>query len=444
MPDSSPLLSLPYLLPSQAQKHVTHNEALDLLDMLVQPVVEAVDAVSPPSAPVEGEVWAVGAAPSGAWTGRGLSLASWRNGGWIYLALKAGWTVWSRDAGAVLAFDGGTWGPLGGGLQNLDGVGVNTSSDAVNRLAVASGATLLTHEGAGHQLKINKATVADTASLLFQTGWSGRAEMGLAGSDGFSIKVSDDGASFVSGLVVQTDTVRVDLPLSGSAVQAGATDATPGRVMTTGAFGLGAGAGVSAPSDDADLCLSAGLAYRFTAAGTHTPVAPAGGSLVVTTGTGGAVQQMFMAADGTRVWVRGRAAGAPAWGAWQRVLTNDLILGTVSQAAGVPTGAVIETGSNSNGTWTRFADGAMQCIRTNLSATNISTADGAIFRSANVGWNYPASFVSAPVVTGAADDLDAWLSVGAPSATGCTARLKSSVSKTAAVGFRLVAHGRWF
>lgn len=30
--DSSPNLQLPYIMPSQAQKHVTHNEALRTLD----------------------------------------------------------------------------------------------------------------------------------------------------------------------------------------------------------------------------------------------------------------------------------------------------------------------------------------------------------------------------------------------------------------------------
>ena len=36
MSDLSPILSLPLLQASQAQKHVTHNEALMQLDLLVQ------------------------------------------------------------------------------------------------------------------------------------------------------------------------------------------------------------------------------------------------------------------------------------------------------------------------------------------------------------------------------------------------------------------------
>lgn len=39
------------------------------------------------------------------------------------------------------------------------------------------------------------------------------------------------------------------------------------------------------------------------------------------------------------------------------------LLGTVSQAGGMPTGAVFESGSNANGTYVKFADGTMICQR---------------------------------------------------------------------------------
>ena len=58
MSDTSNRLALPLIAPSQAQKHVTHNEALALLDILVQLAVEEVQATTPPSAPQEGQVWA--------------------------------------------------------------------------------------------------------------------------------------------------------------------------------------------------------------------------------------------------------------------------------------------------------------------------------------------------------------------------------------------------
>jgi hypothetical protein len=110
--------------------------------------------------------------------------------------------------------------------MRVPGLGVATASDSVNRLAVAAEATLLTHIGAGHQVKITKAAASDTASLLFQTNWSGRAEMGTAGSDAFAIKTSADGSSFQTALKTQTVTGRVELP-AGSSVKTGSA-AQPG------------------------------------------------------------------------------------------------------------------------------------------------------------------------------------------------------------------------
>ena len=56
MTDSSPVLELPFIQAGQAQKHVTHNEALELLDILVQLVVVDFDVDTPPSEAVNGGV----------------------------------------------------------------------------------------------------------------------------------------------------------------------------------------------------------------------------------------------------------------------------------------------------------------------------------------------------------------------------------------------------
>lgn len=49
MSDQSPRLSLPFILPAQAQKHVTHNEAIELLDLIVQLTLLSVSQVTPPA-----------------------------------------------------------------------------------------------------------------------------------------------------------------------------------------------------------------------------------------------------------------------------------------------------------------------------------------------------------------------------------------------------------
>lgn len=215
MPEISARLSLPYLMPAQAQKHVTHNEALERLDALVQLSVEGFDTQTPPPAPEDGQVWALGAAPVGDWAGHGGELAVWSNGGWLFIAPRDGWRA--ARGSELRVRSAGEWVlpdlPV---LDNLPGIGVNATHDAVNRLTVASEATLLTHQGGDHRLKINKAETADTASLLYQTGWSGRAEMGLAGSDDFAIKVSADGDTWHEGLAIARASGAVAMPNGAS------------------------------------------------------------------------------------------------------------------------------------------------------------------------------------------------------------------------------------
>lgn len=218
MSEHSSNLSLPFIQAAQAQKHVTHNEAIELLDMVVQLTLEGVGATTPPNNAAEGQAWAIGAGATGAWAGHTGDIAAWRGGGWLIVEPKVGWRAFDKTSQTIRVFVQTGWEiPTNGtpDLDNLDGVGINASSDATNRLSISSPATLLNHEGAGHQLKINKATTAETASLLFQSNWSGRAEMGLAGNDDFSIKVSDDGGTFHEALRVDGATGQVALPKTG-------------------------------------------------------------------------------------------------------------------------------------------------------------------------------------------------------------------------------------
>ena len=70
------------------------------------------------------------------------------------------------------------------------------------------------------------------------------------------------------------------------------------------------------------------------------------------------------------------------------------ILGTVTQTSGVPTGAIIETGSNKNGRYTRFADGTMICQSTGVLTAQIpANAQGGGAPSGLVSVHFPASFL---------------------------------------------------
>lgn len=217
MSQTSTHLNLPYIQPAQAQKHVTHNEAIELLDMIVQLSVQDFDATTPPASPAEGDTWALGLAPVDAWAGQAGKIASFRGGGWLFVTPQLGWQAYNIASSTVSVYTGSDWVSTQPtpSFDNLPGVGVNASADATNKLSVASEAVLFNHAGGSHQLKLNKASTADTASLLFQSNWSGRAEMGLTGDDDFAIKVSDGSAWFTGLRVIgSTGAVQINEVLS--------------------------------------------------------------------------------------------------------------------------------------------------------------------------------------------------------------------------------------
>jgi hypothetical protein len=213
-------LKLPYLAPSQALKHITHNEALEALDGLVQLAVLDRDLTAPPADPGEGDRYVVGAAATGDWEGRDGAVAVFASGGWAFRAPEEGWTAYLVDEGGFVTWTGSGWTPVVGIGGKVPTLGVNTAPDATNRLAVKSDAVLLSHDdvtpGSGDlRLSFNKAAAGNTASLLFQTGFSGRAEIGTAGDDDLHVKVSPDGSTWSEALVIGAAAggVSVTLPL---------------------------------------------------------------------------------------------------------------------------------------------------------------------------------------------------------------------------------------
>ncbi|WP_424942671.1 DUF2793 domain-containing protein [Aliiroseovarius crassostreae] len=244
-------LSLPYIQASQAQKHVTHNEGMRRLDAIVQLSVASATTTTPPGAPSDGLRHIVPTGATGDWAGEDGKLAVYQENAWVFLAPVSGWIAYVEDVDQPLVYDGTAWGALSvsASTQNLSMVGVNATADATNRLSVTSPASLFNNEGNGHQIKVNKAASADTASLLFQTNWSGRAEMGTAGTDNFEIKVSDDGSTFHQAFVADAATGQVSFPsgvtglsdakLTGGLITTGYATARGADLVANGGCGLG-------------------------------------------------------------------------------------------------------------------------------------------------------------------------------------------------------------
>ena len=356
MSQSSPLLSLPYIQPAQAQKHVTHNEALRRLDALVHLSVESRVLTEPPANPTDGARFIVASGASGDWAGQDHAIALNGGGAWLFLTPGTGWRSWVADEGTEVIWQNGQWQTQTAALP--DRLGLGTSADPVTRLSVASPDTLLTHEGAGHQLKVNKAASADTASLLFQTGWTGHAEMGLAGDDAFSIKVSD-GTTWTTALSFDPATGAA----SGAAVSSGPEESNP------------------------DTLVRAGDGYL-----------------------------------------------------------KGTILGTVSKGTnGVPTGGVIERGSNANGDYVRFADGTQICTSPDIPTGPISNQAGALWQSNHLAWTFPAAFAAGlpPILTGESGNTGAWPTFAPHGVLSTGLKATALIQITVGLNLRICAIGRW-
>lgn len=203
--DFSPNLTLPYLLPNQAEKHVTLNESLRALDALVQIHVISRAQSSPPADPSEGDRYIPAAGASSEWTDFDGGVVAFQDGGWVHYPASPGWLAWIGDEATIAIYDGTTWASISQAPNDFSLLGINAVADTVNRLVLKSPASLFDHEGSDHRLKVNKNALADTASLLFQSNYDGHAEMGLMGNTNFAVKVSADGTNFLEAISVQSD-----------------------------------------------------------------------------------------------------------------------------------------------------------------------------------------------------------------------------------------------
>ncbi len=109
MSDSSARFGLPFLVPGQAQKDVTHNEALALIDAVLGACAEAAGADAAPPSPIVGQCWIVGPAPTGAWAGNAHALAVWTDGGWRFLPAVEGMRAWLKDEQLWATFIDDAW-----------------------------------------------------------------------------------------------------------------------------------------------------------------------------------------------------------------------------------------------------------------------------------------------------------------------------------------------
>lgn len=201
-------------------------------------------------------------------------------------------------------------------------------------------------------------------------------------------------------------------------VQTGVSDTTVPALLANGAHGLGAYAVSLSNTGQTTLDAIAHTSFvrllsaQATDGTAGAPPGSVGGvCMTIGYGTTNARQTYWNITGANRSWTRFMSAGV--WSAWAPEFNTNNILGTVSQSGGVPTGAIIERGSNANGEYVKWADGTMECWAYVTLSEAIATAEGAGFytTSSYLLWTYPAGFIGQPSAGG-------WLRYGLTIAGG--------------------------
>ena len=105
----TPNFDLPMLFAAQAQKELTHNEALVAIDALLGGCIEGIASDPDTVDAEEGRAWVVGPSPSGAWADRESHIAISTAGGWRFAPPLEGMRIHDRTGGVMRRFDGSEW-----------------------------------------------------------------------------------------------------------------------------------------------------------------------------------------------------------------------------------------------------------------------------------------------------------------------------------------------
>lgn len=250
MSDTSTHLGLPYLLAAQAQKHVTHNEALRLLDAMVQLSVLDRTRTTPPVSPTDGDRHCVASGATGLWAGWDLNVAFWVDGVWLRLVPRQGWLVWIAAEQAFVVWNGSAWDPVGVPQDVSDAIFslVNDADPTKKALFSLSGITTGT---------TRTFTLPNTSSELAI----------LAGTQTFT------GNKTFTGTLTASGTVTVS-----------AASASIGTATTTATYGMGTGATTTGVTKTVNLG-TGGASGSTTVVNIGSATAGAGGTTVVNTPT---------------------------------------------------------------------------------------------------------------------------------------------------------------
>lgn len=176
----TPRLALPAIEAAQAQKHVTHNEALVLLDALTQLTVESRALGAPPGSPIEGACYIPASGATGAWSGWSGQIALYSGGGWLRIVPVSGLKAWVKAERLTVTYEDGDW---------RDGIALTAHGGRVTLRAKEEEVTLT----GAYVETADAAFIPDRAVVL---GVSSRTTLAVAGATSYSVGIAGDATKF--------------------------------------------------------------------------------------------------------------------------------------------------------------------------------------------------------------------------------------------------------
>lgn len=197
MSETTAHLALPFLMAAQALKHVTHNEALRMLDAMVQLSVATRALSAPPASPAEGARYIVPPSATGVWTGWDGNVACWLDGAWMRFPPQPGWLAWVEDEAQVLVWTGTSWVPM------VDAMGFIAQAASVAVAKGSAGATTgmevieETLSGLSGASRDSTVTIPDRAIVL---GVSSRTVTAITGATSYDCGIAGEASKFGGSL----------------------------------------------------------------------------------------------------------------------------------------------------------------------------------------------------------------------------------------------------